>query len=98
MCCVTRWPMGRRGDWNRRRTLFSYSPWYFTLEPQDINANWEYSKPFWNDMRSIRNDTIDLVFLKEGSGDIQLIHDCSLEAIPVGRKSIQLLMNIQVIW
>ena len=33
-------------DWNHLRSLFSYSPWYFTLEQQDINANWEV----WKDL------------------------------------------------
>jgi len=28
-------------DWNHLRALFNYTPWYFTLEQQDINANWE---------------------------------------------------------
>ena len=98
MCCVTLWPMSRRADWNRLRSLFSYLRWYFSLEQQDINANWVYSKPFWNYMRSIRKGTIDLVVLKEGSAAIQLIPDCNSEAILAGRKSIQLLINMQVIW
>ena len=33
-------------DWNHLRSLFSYSPWYFTSEQQDINANWEV----WKDL------------------------------------------------
>ena len=28
-----------KADWNHLRSLFSYSPWYFTLHQQDINAN-----------------------------------------------------------
>ena len=35
-----------KADWNHLRSLFSYSPWYFTLEQQDINANWEV----WKDL------------------------------------------------
>ena len=35
-----------KADWNHLRSLFSYSPWYFTLEQQDINANWEA----WKDL------------------------------------------------
>lgn len=35
-----------KADWNHLKSLFSYSPWYLTLEQQDINANWEA----WKDL------------------------------------------------
>jgi len=35
-----------KADWNHLRSLFNYTPWYFTLEQRDINANWEA----WQDL------------------------------------------------
>ena len=35
-----------KADWSHVRSLFSYSPWYLTLEQQDINVNWEV----WKDL------------------------------------------------
>ena len=35
-----------KADWIHLRSLFNYTPWYFTLEQQDINANWEA----WQDL------------------------------------------------
>jgi len=35
-----------KADWNHLRSLFGYSPWYFTLEQRDINTNWEA----WKDL------------------------------------------------
>ena len=35
-----------KADWSHIRSLFSYSPWYLTLEQQDINVNWEV----WKDL------------------------------------------------
>ena len=35
-----------KADWNHLRSLFRYSPWFYTLEHEDINANWE----IWKDL------------------------------------------------
>ena len=35
-----------KADWNHLRSLFRYSPWFYILEQEDINANWET----WKDL------------------------------------------------
>ena len=47
-----------KADWSHLRSLFSYSPWYLTLEQQEINVNWEV----WKDLYfTVVNESIPQV-------------------------------------
>ena len=50
-----------KADWSHLRSLFSYSPWYLTLEQQEINVNWEV----WKDLYfTVVNKSIPKYWLK----------------------------------